>query len=120
MAWSVEQKNGEKKSNQKVEELHTGEEKKKTKGNRDLGGGMEILELDFLVSIIEDTGSKDKNDIMMRKMSFNELSRRDQLNQMDSIALKVYSVNPDKFYDKKTQCEAMRELTRRTEGSADV
>ena len=82
--------------------------------NKDLAGGMEILDMDFLLSIVENIDGNDKNDVTMRKLTFDELLRREQQNQIDSVALTVYSVNEGNLYGKVIQCEAMKELTRRT------
>jgi len=96
----------------------TGQQKPKDEpvgeGGRDLAGGMEMLELDFLLSIVEKTGSDDKKDVMMRKLNFNELLRREQLNEIDSNALKVYAVDEGNLYGKDIQCQAIKELTVRT------
>jgi hypothetical protein len=81
---------------------------------RDLQSGMELLELDLLVSIVENTEIGDERDVMMRKLSFGELVRREELKAADSSALKVYAMNERNLYGKKIQCEAMRELTERT------
>jgi len=81
---------------------------------KDLHSGMELLELDFLLSIVENTKGDDENDVTMRKLNFNELLRRDQLNEADSHALAAYAINEGKLYGKDTQCEAMKELTART------
>jgi len=81
---------------------------------RDLVGGMEMLELDFLLSVIEKTDGDDKNDVMMRKLDFNEVLRRGKQNEIDSEALTVYAVNEGNLYGKDIQCEAMKELTKRT------
>jgi len=75
---------------------------------------MELLELDFLVSIVENTESNGRNDVTIRKLDFNELFRRGRVNCVNSKALKVYAVNKDNLYDKHIQCEAMRELAERT------
>jgi len=95
-----------------------GEEKPKDESakerGKDLHSGMELLELDFLLSIVEDTKGNDENDVMMRKLNFNELLRRDQLGEADSHSLAVYAINEGKLYDKDIQCEAMKELTTRT------
>ena len=95
-----------------------GEEKPKDESARergkDLHSGMELLELDFLLSIVEDTKGDDENDVTMRKLNFNELLRRDQLNEADSHSLAVYVINEGKLYGKDIQCEAMKELTTRT------
>jgi len=81
---------------------------------KDLGGGMEMLELDFLLGVVESAGGNDKNDVMMQKLTFNELLRRQQQKQIDSNALTVYAVNQGNLYGKDIQCEAMKELTKRT------
>ena len=81
---------------------------------RDLAGGMEMLKLDFLLSVVENAEGDDKNDVMMRKLNFNELLRREQLNKIDGNALKVYAVDEGNLYGKDIQCEAIRELTVRT------
>jgi hypothetical protein len=131
MAWdSVREKKGEvkKTSTSKVAELHpsgggpseetVGEGKPRAESARDkdkdLASGMEILELDFLLSIIEDTDGDDRNDVTMRKLNFNEVLRREQLDTIDSKALKVYARNDGNLYGKVIQCEAMKELTKRT------
>ncbi len=96
------------------------EEDKKSKGDlaaereADLNSGMDLLELDFLLSIVESTRGDDKNDVTMRKLNFNELLRRNKQDQIDSAALKVYAVNAGNLYGKDIQCEAMKELTKRT------
>lgn len=81
---------------------------------RDLAGGMEMLEPDFLVSVVENTKSEDNNDVMMRKLGFNELVRREQLGRINSSALKAYVTNEGNLYGKGIQCEAMKELAKRT------
>jgi len=91
-----------------------GEEKPKDERGKDLHSGMELLELDFLLSIIENTKGDDDNDVTMRKLNFNELLRRDQLNEADSHSLAVYAINEGNLYGKDIQCEAMKELTTRT------
>jgi len=83
-------------------------------GSRDLAGGMEMLKLDFLLSVIENTKGDDKNDVMMRRLDFNELLRREQQDKIDSNALTVYAVDQGDLYGKVIQCEAMKELTKRT------
>ena len=86
----------------------------KGKGARSVACGMEMLELDFLLGVIESTDGADKNDISMRKLTFNEVLRRGQQAEIDSKALTVYSVDASRFYSKDIQCAAMSELTRRT------
>ncbi len=86
------------------------------KRGRDMTGGMELLEVDFLLGVVEDTGGADKNDVMMRKLCFNELVRADHRGEIDSVALSTYAVDTDKLYGKDIQCQAMLELTERTSG----
>lgn len=81
---------------------------------KDLQSGMELLGLDFLLSIVEDTASNDDLDVTMRKLNFNELIRTDQLQAVDSNVLKEYGLNANGYYDKRIQCEAIKELTART------
>ena len=130
MAWSVGEKKGETKKTEasKVVELRpsakdasgdvAGQQKPKggsdRERGRDLAGGMEMLELDFLLSVIENTRGDDKNDVMMRKLNFNELLRREQLNEIDSDSLKMYAVDEGNLYGKDIQCQALKELTVRT------
>jgi hypothetical protein len=82
--------------------------------DKDLAGGMEILDLDFLLSIVENTEGNDKNDVAMRRLTFDELIRREQQDAIDSNALKVYAINEGELYGKVIQCEAMKVLTERT------
>ena len=82
--------------------------------NADLNSGMELLKLDFLLSIVQDTDGDNKNDVTMRKLNFNELVRRAKLDQVSSSVLKVYAINRGNLYDKAIQCEAISELARRT------
>jgi hypothetical protein len=84
------------------------------KQSKDLHGGMELLEPGFLLSIVENTEDGDQNDLIMRKLNFNELLRRKKLDQVNSKALKVYAINRGNLYGKDIQCEAMRELAERT------
>jgi hypothetical protein len=81
---------------------------------RDLHSGMEILELDLLLSIVEKTEGDDEKNVVMRELNFKELRRREQLAAVDSDALKVYAVNKRNLYGRAIQCEAMKELTIRT------
>ena len=85
----------------------------KEKG-KDLHSGMEILELDFLLSVIENTKGDDKSDVTMRKLNFSELLRRGEQNRIDSNALTVYAVNQGDLYGKVIQFEAMKELAKIT------
>ena len=84
------------------------------KREKDLHSGMELLGLDFLLSVVENTKGGDENDVAMRKLNFNELLRREQLNEADSSALKAYAINKGNLYGKDIQCEAMRELAERS------
>ena len=86
--------------------------------SEDLESGMELLELDFLLGIIENTDGTDKNDLMMRKICFSEVLRRNQQNEIDSYALKTYVLNDGNLYGKEIQCESMKELAQRTANKA--
>ena len=92
-----------------------GERKRKSEpgSERDLTGGMEMLELDFLLSVVEKTEGDNERDVMMRKLGFNELLRREQLKAVDSNAIKVYAVNEGNLYGRNIQCGAMKELAER-------
>ncbi|HUS73018.1 MAG TPA: hypothetical protein VMY06_08120 [Sedimentisphaerales bacterium] len=82
--------------------------------DRDVDSGMEILEPAFLLGVVENTKSDDKNNVMIRNLSFNELLRREQLAAVDSKALNVYAINDGNLYNKDIQCCAMKELAERT------
>ena len=123
MAWSVGEKKSDAKetATSKIVEMRpsadvAGEVKPKGElgKERDLAGGMEMLELDFLLGVIENTKGDDEKDVAMRKLGFNELLRREKQNQVDSSALTVYAINEGSLYGKDIQCEAMKELTKRT------
>lgn len=86
----------------------------KLQEDRDVSSGMEILDLDFLVKIAENTKGRNKKDVMMRKLVLNELLRRDQVSAVDSKALRIYTINKRNIYDKKIQCGAMKALAERT------
>jgi len=81
---------------------------------KDLHSGMDLLELDFLLNIVENTKGNGQNDVAMRKLNFNEVLRRDKLNQVNSKVLTVYAINKGDLYDKDIQCKAMEELAKRT------
>lgn len=82
---------------------------------KDLQSGMELLERDFLLSIVEKTnGDDDEKDVAMRKLNFKELLRRGELSQADSKALRTYAINKGNLYGKDIQCEAMKSLAERT------
>ena len=85
---------------------------------KDLTGGMELLEPDFLLSVVENTNGDDKKDVMMRKLSFNELLRRRKLDEVSSNALKVYTIDEGNLYGKEIRCGAMKELSQRTTSSS--
>ncbi len=85
-----------------------------TEKNRDLQGGMELLEVDFLLSIVENTKGNAQNDVTMRKLNFNEVLRREKLSKVNSKVLTVYAINRGNLYGKDIQCKAMEELTERT------
>ncbi|MHC4143660.1 MAG: hypothetical protein ACYSUD_02660 [Planctomycetota bacterium] len=86
----------------------------KHKEDRDVSSGMEILDLDFLVKIVENTKGRNKKDVQMRKLVFDELLRRDQVDAVDSKALNIYTINKSKLYNKKIQSGAMKALAERT------
>jgi len=84
------------------------------KSGRDMHSGMELLALDFLLSIVENIEASEKNDITMRKLCFNELIRTNQLREVDSKALKNYGMDADAHFGKEIQCAALGELAERT------
>ncbi len=55
---------------------------------RNLSGGMELLARNFLVGVVEQTGSPDQRDIEMRRLCFAELVRRGELWAIVSTPLK--------------------------------
>ncbi len=86
-----------------------------TKREKDLQSGMEILDSDFLLKVVENTNDGgDEKDVVMRKLNFKELLRRGELSQADSHALKEYALNKGNLYGKDIQCEAIRILAERT------
>ena len=128
MAWSIgERKNEAKRTTRnKIVEMRPlveessgatageGKTRDELAKERDLAGGMEMLEMNFLLGVIEKTKSNDKNDVTMRKLGFNEVLRREKQTQIDSGVLTVYAVDDGNLYGKDVQCEAMKELTKRT------
>ena len=86
----------------------------KEKKLRDLQGGMELLELDFLLKVVENTEAATTNDVAMRTLCFNELIRTRRVSEIDSNALSVYAVDRGGHYGKDIQLAAMKELTKRT------
>ena len=128
MNWGTVKKQDVKKPGEKIVELRPGgseqtavsdeqrqESAQVKERSEDLNSGMELLELDFLLGVIENTNGLDRTDITMRKLCFNEVLRRQQQSEIDSYALKSYSLNDSNIYGKDIQCEAMKELTLRTE-----
>jgi len=85
-----------------------------TEQNKDLRSGMDLLDLDFLLSIVENTKGNEPDDVTMRKLNFNEVLRREKLSRVKSNALTVYATNRGNLYGKDIQCEAMEELAERT------
>ena len=128
MAWSIGERKDEAKrtTRNKIVEMRPlveepsdavageGKSRDELAKERDLAGGMEMLEMDFLLGVIEKTKSNDKNDVTMRKLGFNELVRRKELKAADSKSLKAYAINQGSLYDKRIQCEALKELAERT------
>jgi hypothetical protein len=123
MTWGVERKLEVRRSTgTRIVEMGGSEEssgeavmEKKTRAGRNLAGGMEMLEMDFLLGVIENSDGDDKNDVAMRKLSFNEVLRRNQQSEIDSSALTVYGIDEKNLYGKDIQCAALKELTRRTD-----
>ena len=117
---TVNEKKGEgkKTAGDNIVEIHPsaeGSSFEPAKGNnRDLHGGMELLELDFMLGIVENTKGDDQNDVTMRRLNFNEVLRREKQSQIDSSSLVVYAMNAGDLYGKDIQCAATKELTKRT------
>ena len=87
------------------------------KNGRDMHSGMELLGLEFLLSIVENVDGNEKNEVEMRKLCFNELIRTDQCSEIDSKALKFYVMDEEELYGKDIQYQAMQELSDRTSHS---
>ncbi len=83
------------------------------KRGRDYNSGMDLLEMDFILSVVEETSGENEHDVKMRQMCFKEMLRRESRHEIASAALKVYATN-GKTYGKDIQCQAMQELTFRT------
>jgi hypothetical protein len=62
----------------------------------------------------EDMSSDEVSDVTMRKLSFEEILRRDRLNRVSSKVLKIYAKDEQGFYGSQIQCEAMKQLSQRT------
>jgi hypothetical protein len=75
---------------------------------------MELLTSDFLVEVVERTGSVEMRDVTMRNLCFNELVRRGELAALSSDALKTYTLDTEGVFDKSIRCQAMKELAYRT------
>lgn len=91
------------------------------KSARNTFGGMELLELDFLLEVIERMEEDSEYDLTMQKLVFGELVRRGQLGKADSKALVTYATDEKGVYGKEIQRAAMEELAGRTKvGSAAV
>ena len=87
---------------------------------RDLHSGMELLELDFMLSVVENTNGDEEKDVVMRKFNFNELIRRDKVDQVGSDVLKIYAINRGNLYGKDIQCGAVKELAKRSRRRVNV
>lgn len=83
-------------------------------GRRDVSSGMELLPSGFVVGVVEDLSGEDEGDVTMRRCCFEELARRGELSVVDSGALMEYAEDLEGRYSKEIQCEAMKELARRT------
>lgn len=90
---------------------------KETRKSQNVNSGLELLDLEFVLGVVDSTGSADPNDIIMRKIGFNEILRRNSRPRISSDALKVYALDQNKFYGKDIQCQAMQELAERTASS---
>lgn len=93
---------------------HKPQRTQSSRKNAYLKGGLELLETNFLLNIVNDTKPDDKTDATIRKICFQELMRREQLYHINSNSLKVYSLNKNKLYGKKIQCAALQQLALRT------
>lgn len=80
---------------------------------RDLSSGMDMMEMDFMLDVVEETAGDLETEISMRQLCFNEILRRESLHEIGSSALKVYATNGP-VYGKDIQCQAMKELSIRT------
>jgi hypothetical protein len=85
-----------------------------TETNKDLQSGMGLLELDFLLSMVEDIENNAPNDVTMRKLNFNEVFRRKKLSQVNSKVLTAFAINQGDLYGKDIQCKAMGQLAERS------
>ena len=83
------------------------------KGGKDMHSGMSLLDVEFLLSIVDNSDNGDGHDVIMRKLCFNELIRSSQRHEISSSSLKMYAMDVDGLYGKSIQCEAMLELAER-------
>ena len=90
------------------------EQFKAERKDNDVNSGLELLDIEFVLGVVDSTDSADPNDITMRKIGFNEILRRNARTRISSNALKVYALDQNKFYGKDIQCNAMQELAERT------
>ncbi len=81
---------------------------------KDLSSGLELIEVDFLLDVVENTKSDETKDVTMRKLAFEDLMRRNKIHELDSAALKIYALNESDLYGKDIQFEAFKELAERT------
>ena len=88
------------------------------RAGRDLQSGLELLDLDFLLGVVENVDAGNEQDVTMRKLSFNELVRTNRIHEIDSNALKTYAVDADAHFGKEIQVEAFKELAERTATNA--
>ena len=80
----------------------------------DLNSGMELLDMSFLLGVVENDSKNDPKEITMCKLCFNEILRRGKQSQIHSNGLKFYAVNKGNYYSKDIQREALKELSVRT------
>jgi len=88
------------------------------RAGRDLQSGLELLDLDFLLGVVENIEANNEQDIVMRKLSFNELVRTNRIHEIDSNALRVYAMDAEAHFGKEIQVEAFKELAERTATNA--
>jgi hypothetical protein len=81
---------------------------------KDLSSGLELIDVDFLLDVVENTKSDETKDVTMRKFAFQDLMRRNKIHELDSTALKIYALNEGDLYGKDIQFEAFKELAERT------
>ncbi len=84
------------------------------RAGRDLQGGLELLDVDFLLGIVENIDAVDDTDITMRKLSLSEVMRSGRVHEVDSNALKAYVMDTDGLFGKEVQFECFKELAERS------